>query len=118
MKLGNSSNGGALCTPALDLSSCDGVFTVRFDASRYNNLEEQTMMKVYLEGDENNAQTTDRLPLEPMGTYTMTFTGGTASSRIVLESTAGSDKKRAYIDNIVVYSGEVQSGEMARATVA
>ena len=34
IKLGNSANSGALCTPALDLSSCGGVFTVCFDASR------------------------------------------------------------------------------------
>ena len=110
MKLGNSSNGGALRTPALDLSGCDGMFTVRFDASRYDNAKEMTVMKVYLEGDETNAQSTEMLPVDaqPMTTYTMTFTGGTSASKIVLESTADSGKKRAYIDNIVVYSGEVQ----------
>lgn len=114
MKLGNSSNGGALCTPAIDLSACGGVFTVRFDASRYDNSKEQSVMKVYLEGDEANAQTTDKLPLD-MTTYTLTLTGGTASSRIVLESTSTSGKKRAYIDNIVVYSGEVQPDAMAKS---
>ena len=68
-------------------------------------------MKVYLEDDEDNAQTTDMLPVDEMNTYTLTFTGGTANSRIVLEvvSTSG---KRSYIDNIVVYSGEVQSDGM------
>ena len=115
MKLGNSANSGALCTPALDLSSCGGVFTVCFDASRYNS-KEQSVMKVYLEDDEDNAQTTDMLPVDEMNTYTLTFTGGTANSRIVLEvvSTSG---KRSYIDNIVVYSGEVQSDGMGSETV-
>lgn len=116
MKLGNSSNGGALRTPALDLSDCDGMFTVRFDASRYDNAKEKSVMKVYLEGDETNAQSTEMLPVDaqPMTTYTMTFTGGTSGSKIVLESTANSGKKRAYIDNIVVYSGEVQPGAEAK----
>lgn len=113
MKLGNSSNGGALCTPALDLSSCDGTFTVRFDASRYDNDKEKSVMKVYLEGDEANAQSTELLLLDPI-TYEMTFTGGTANSKIVLESTSSSGKKRAYIDNIVVYSGDVQLDTQAK----
>lgn len=114
MKMGNSSNGGALCTPAIDLSSNDGTFTVQFAASRYNNDKEKSVMKVYLEGDEAHAQTTEMLPLDPMNTYTLTFTGGTESSKIVFESTADSGKKRAYIDNIVVYSGEVQPEAMAK----
>ncbi len=114
MKMGNSSNGGALCTPAIDLSSNGGTFTVQFAASRYNNDKEKSVMKVYLEGDEAHAQTTEMLPLDPMNTYTLTFTGGTASSKIVFESTADSGKKRAYIDNIVVYSGEVQPDAMAK----
>ena len=114
MKMGNSSNGGALCTPAIDLSSNGGTFTVQFAASRYDNDKEKTVMKVYLEGDEALAQTTEMLPLDPMNTYTLTFTDGTASSKIVFESTADSGKKRAYIDNIVVYSGEVQPDAMAK----
>ena len=114
MKMGNSSNGGALCTPAIDLSSNDGTFTVQFAASRYNNDKEKSVMKVYLEGDEAHAQTTEMLPLDAMNTYTLTFTGGTESSKIVFESTADSGKKRAYIDNIVVYSGEVQPEAMAK----
>lgn len=114
MKMGNSSNGGALCTPVIDLSSNGGTFTVQFAASRYNNDKEKTVMKVYLEGDEAHAQTTEMLPLDPMNTYTLTFTGGTESSKIVFESTADSGKKRAYIDNIVVYSGEVQPDAMAK----
>ena len=114
MKMGNSSNGGALCTPAIDLSSNGGTFTVQFAASRYDNDKEKTVMKVYLEGDEAHAQTTEMLPLDPMNTYTLTFTGGTESSKIVFESTADSGKKRAYIDNIVVYSGEVQPEAMAK----
>lgn len=114
MKMGNSSNGGALCTPAIDLSSNGGTFTVQFAASRYDNDKEKSVMKVYLEGDEAHAQTTEMLPLDPMNTYTLTFTGGTESSKIVFESTADSGKKRAYIDNIVVYSGEVQPEAMAK----
>ena len=114
MKMGNSSNGGALCTPAIDLSSNGGTFTVQFVASRYNNDKEKSVMKVYLEGDEAHAQTTEMLPLDAMNTYTLTFTGGTESSKIVFESTADSGKKRAYIDNIVVYSGEVQPEAMAK----
>lgn len=114
MKMGNSSNGGALCTPAIDLSANGGMFTVQFAASRYDNDKEKTVMKVYLEGDEAHAQTTEMLPLDPMNTYTLTFTGGTTNSKIVFESTADSGKKRAYIDNIVVYSGEVEPESMAK----
>ena len=108
MKLGNSDNGGAVCTPAIDLSSCDGVFTVQFDASMFDGSKEKSVViKVYVEGDESNAQSTEILSTSKMNTYTMTFTGGTADSKIVLMSTASSGKKRAYLDNIVVYSGEV-----------
>ena len=114
MKMGNSSNGGALCTPAIDLSSNGGTFTVQFAASSYDNDKEKSVMKVYLEGDEAHAQTTEMLPLDAMNTYTLTFTGGTESSKIVFESTADSGKKRAYIDNIVVYSGEVQPDAIAK----
>ena len=114
MKMGNSSNGGALCTPAIDLSSNGGTFTVQFAASRYNNDKEKSVMKVYLEGDEAHAQTTAILALDPMNTYSLTVAGGPESSKIVFESTADSGKKRAYIDNIVVYSGEVQPDAMAK----
>ena len=108
MKLGNSDNGGAVCTPAIDLSSCDGVFTVQFDASMFDGSKEKSVViKVYVEGDESNAQSTEILSTSKMNTYTMTFTGGTADSKIVLMSTASSGKKRAYLDNIVIYSGEV-----------
>src|SRR5699024_7057502 len=55
----------------------------------------------------SNAQSTEILSTSKMNTYTMTFTGGTADSKIVLMSTASSGKKRAYLDNIVIYSGEV-----------
>lgn len=103
VKLGNSSNGGALCTPALDLSSCDGVFTVRFDASMYNGSKEtNVVIKAYLEGDESNAQSTEILSTSKMNTYTMTFTGGTADSKIVLMSTASSGK-RGLISIISLY---------------
>ncbi len=112
IKLGNSSNGGTVRTPALDLSACDGTFTVRFDASMYGS-DKETVMKVYVEGDEANAQTTDKL-LSEMTTYTMTFTGGTADSKIILASTSSSGKKRAYLDNIIVYTGEVAADDMAK----
>lgn len=112
IKLGNSSNGGTLRTPVIDLSACDGVFTVRFDASRYGS-DQSAVMEVYLEGDEANAQKTEKLSSEK-NTYTMTFTGGAADSKIVLRSTSTSGKKRAYLDNIVVYSGEVQPDAMAK----
>ena len=49
-----------------------------------------------------------------MTTYTMTFTGGTANSKIILASTSSSGKKRAYLDNIIVYTGEVAADDMAK----
>ncbi len=111
IKLGNSSNGGTLRTPAIDLSGCDGTFTVCFDAKKYGS-DTSVKMKVYLEGDEANAQTTKSLGEKT--TYTMTFTGGTADSKIILASISDSGKKRAYLDNIVVYSGEVQPDAIAK----
>ena len=74
MKLGNSDNGGAVCTPAIDLSSCNGVFTVQFDASMFDGSKEKSVViKVYVEGDESNAQSTEILSTSKMNTYTMTF---------------------------------------------
>lgn len=103
MKLGNSDNGGAVCTPAIDLSSCDGVFTVQFDASMFDGSKEKSVViKVYVEGDESNAQSTEILSTSKMNTYTMTFTGGTADSKIVLMSTASSGK-RGLISIISLY---------------
>ncbi len=109
-KLGNSTKGGALRTPVVDLSSCGGTFTVQFKAQMYSGISENSVaMKVFLESDKDNAQTTPILSVDEMGTYKMVFTGGTADSRIVFESTAETGKKRAYITDIVIFSGDMSS---------
>lgn len=69
-----------------------------FDGSK----EKSVVIKVYVEGDESNAQSTEILSTSKMNTYTMTFTGGTADSKIVLMSTASSGK-RGLISIISLY---------------
>ncbi|MBR7012734.1 MAG: C10 family peptidase [Muribaculaceae bacterium] len=98
LKLGNSSNGGSVTTPALDLSTSGGTITVQFNAKTYNT--DATVLTVSC----GNASETVTLT----GTatdYTVTLSGVTAAAGQNVTIASSGSKKRWYI-----YSVEISTG--------
>jgi hypothetical protein len=96
VRVGKSSAGGFLMTPALDLSANNGNFTVTFDVKAWNN--DQTRMYVEVDGVEylvNGLSTTQ------FNTYTLDFTGGTSASTVKFKSYQAT-KARFFLDNVVI----------------
>ncbi len=98
VRVGKSTEGGFIMTPALDLSGNNGGFNVTFDVKAWNN--DQTRMYVEVNGVDHLV---DSLSTTQFNTYTLEFTGGTAATTIKFKSYQAS-KARFFLDNIVVTS--------------
>lgn len=102
IKIGKSTAGGFIQTPALDLSANNGQFVVSFDAEAWYN--DNTHIKIIIDGVE---YTVDGLENDgSYGSYThfeMPFAGGTSATTVRFESYVAS-KGRFFIDNIVITS--------------
>ena len=98
LKLGNSSNGGSVTTPALDLSSTGGTITVKINAMRYNT--DGTVLTIAC----GNASETVTLT-SSAADYTVTLSGVTAAAgqKVTISSTGS--RKRWYL-----YSVEISAG--------
>ena len=98
LKLGNSSNGGFVTTPALDLSSTGGTITVKINAMRYNT--DGTVLTIAC----GNASETVTLT-STAADYTVTLSGVTAAAgqKVTISSTGS--RKRWYL-----YSVEISAG--------
>ncbi len=98
LKLGNSSNGGSVTTPALDLSTSGGTITVQFNAKTYS-----TDASVLTVSCGNASQT---VTLTGTATdYTVTLSGVTAAAGQNVTIASSGSKKRWYI-----YSVEISTG--------
>ena len=101
MGTSNSSTGqGWLQTPAIDLSSNGGAFTLEFDATAWNN--DSTYIRVYLD---NTCYTVTGLDntnnYDNLDHFILPMTGGTSNSHIKFEG-ALNGKGRFFIDNMIV----------------
>ena len=107
-KLGNSSNGGAITTPALDLSTCSGTITVKFNAKVYGS--DATTLTVSC----GNASQTVSLT-GTAADYAVVLNGVTAAAgqQVTLSSTG--TKQRWYLYHVEIVTGD-DSGSKMRAS--
>jgi len=101
LKLGNSSTGGEVTLPTLDLST--GDFHIEFDAAAYNNASEQTTIILTVNGVETEVDGLLRGD-NNMQTFSYDFTNGTANTVISIESFQN-NRSRFFLDNVKVTTG-------------
>ena len=101
VKVGKSAEAGYIQTPALDLTGNNGQFTVTFDAKAWNN--DATSLIVDVNG---TPYTVDGLSTTTFNTFTLQFSGGTATTHIKFQGYQASHG-RFFLDNVVVTSQEI-----------
>lgn len=107
VKMGTSSALGWIQTPAIDLSNDNGLFTLSFDATAWNN--DTTTIKVYVNGTLTLVTGLSNVhpgqipnpSYETMQHFTLTLTGGTAATTIKFEGKQAA-KGRFFLDNVVI----------------
>lgn len=102
LKAGNSSNGGVLISPALDLSNSGGVITVKFNGKYYNT--DKTTVTVSC-GD---ASQTVELTADPTD-YTVVLSGVPAAAGQKVTISSSGSRKRWYIYNVEVLTGNADA---------
>ena len=101
-KFGNSSNGGGLTTPSLDLSSSGGTITVKFNAKNYNT--DATTVTVSCGSVSESVTLTSSA-----ADYTVVLNGVSATSGETVSLMSSGSKKRWYIYNIEILTGDASS---------
>ena len=104
LKIGSGSNKGSITTPALDLSTDGGIYTITFDAKAWKSNSEQTSLKVIVGDAEYTVTGLSREDNCEMQTFTVNGTGGQANTNIRFEGIQASNS-RFFIDNIHVVTG-------------
>ncbi|MBR4830028.1 MAG: C10 family peptidase [Muribaculaceae bacterium] len=99
LKFGNSSNGGTLISPALDLTTCGGTVTVRFNAKNFGT--DATTLTVSCGDVSESVELTSEA-----ADYTVVLSGVTAAAdqQVTLSSTGS--RQRWYLYSVQIYSGE------------
>ena len=107
LRLGNSSYAGSLTTPALDMSNSKGTITVKFRGRYYSSDNSSVVVSC------GNATQTVALN-GVMSDFTVVLNGveAVAGQKVTFACTA--KKKRLYIDDIEIVTGDASS--MLRAT--
>ena len=103
LKFGNSSNGGVLTSPALDLTESGGVISVSFNGKRYGT--DNTTLTVSC-GDANE---TVNLTNEATD-YTVVLNGVTAAEGQKVTISSSGSRQRYYLYNVTVETGNASSG--------
>ena len=98
LKLGNSSNGGSVTTPALDLSTSGGTITVKINAKTYGS------DAVTLTISCGNASNTVSLT-STAADYTVVLSGVTASTGQKVTIASSGSRKRWYLYNVEISAG-------------
>ena len=93
VKIGKSGGVGSITSKALDLSKS---FTVSIDIKGWTNVEGK--IKVTVGNESKEITYTETMSSTSFGTYTVDFSAATASSTVVIATTA----KRAFVDNIII----------------
>ena len=98
LKFGNSSNGGSLTTPALDLSNCGGTITVVVNAKNYGT--DVTTLTVSC-GDAIETITLTETATD----YTVVLTGVTAAEDQQVTIASTGSRQRWYLYSVNIYDG-------------
>lgn len=99
-KMGNSSNGGLLTTPAMDLSAT-GKYLVSFNCRKYRSQDTTGTVTLSMTGTETVTKEIDFSELLTDEMKTFTFEGSNGSTNCVFSI---SSNKRIYIDDITICS--------------
>ncbi len=105
-KLGTSSANGYIITPSLDLSVNGGTSTLSFDIKQYSS--DAGLVQVFLATDNVTFSQigSNITPTSSFVTYSLNITGGTATTKIKIQSTL----KRFFLDNVKIsYSSNLTS---------
>jgi len=111
LKLGASKKQGYITSPSLDLSATGGTITVKFNAKYYNNDNSSVVVSC------GSASQTVSLSNEATD-YTVVLSGVTASSGQTIKLSATANKKRFYLYNVYIYSGDVSGSNAPRREVS
>ena len=98
LKFGNSSNGGTLTSPALDLSNCGGTIIVAFNGKNYGT--DVTTVTVSC-GDVSETVALTSAAAD----YTVTLTGVTAAADQHVTISSTGSKQRYYLYSVNIYNG-------------
>ncbi len=98
LKFGNSSNGGSLTTPALDLSTCGGAITVKFNAMTYNT--DATTLTISC-GSASGTVTLTGTATD----YTVVLSGVTAAAGQKVTIASSGSKKRWRLYSVEITTG-------------
>ena len=107
LKLGNSSNGGSVTTPALDLSTSGGTITVKINAKAYGT--DATTLTISC----GNASQTVSLT-STAADYSVVLSGVTVSTGQKVTIASSGSKKRWYLYNVEITTGDTSA--MLRAS--
>jgi hypothetical protein len=99
LKLGSSNYAGSLTTPALDMSTCGGTITVKFNAKYYGSDNSSVVVSC------GSASQTVALTASAAD-YTVVLTGVNAAAGQTVTFAGTAKKKRFYIDNIEIVTGD------------
>ena len=109
MKLGNSNYAGSLITPALDLSSSNGTITVKFNAKYYSSDASSVVITC------GSVSQTVALT-GTAADYSVLLTGVNAAAGQNVTFAGTAKKKRFYIDNIEITTGDSRAALKASET--
>lgn len=98
LKLGNSSNGGSVTTPALDLSGTGGTITVKFNAKTYNT--DATVLTISC-GNANQTVTLTGSATD----YAVVLSGVNAAAGQKVSIASSGSKKRWYLYSVEIVTG-------------
>ena len=98
LKFGNSSNGGRLVSPELDLSNCGGTITVAFNAKTYGT--DATTLTISC-GDVSETVGLDTEATD----YTVVLNGVAADAGQQVTFSSTGSRQRWYLYNVQIYSG-------------
>ena len=98
MKVGSGNYAGSLTTPALDMSTCGGTITVKFNAKYYSSDNSSVVVSC------GSASQTVALTASAAD-YTVVLTGVNAAAGQTVTFGGTAKKKRFYIDNIEIVTG-------------
>jgi len=107
LKLGSSSSGGSLTTPALDLSSSGGTITVKLNARNYGS--DATTLTVSCGSVSQTVSLTSTA-----ASYNVVLSGVSASAGQTVTIASTGSKKRWYVYSVEVITGDAST--MLKAT--
>lgn len=96
-KLGTSSAKGYIATPIIDLSHNNGLYTVKFDAKRWEGTSEKTTILIL----HNNQQVEEVTLTTQFQSFQYTYNNGTPNSIITITAKVAS-ANRFFLDNISI----------------